>query len=74
MYTLYNVCTTAHMYVYPNFSHLSIYQASTTTVMPLTYNNWVVSTGMISHQVTLLVTPNVLVCEVLAMCVNIRMI
>ncbi|KAL5468697.1 hypothetical protein EMCRGX_G029805 [Ephydatia muelleri] len=38
----------------------SIYQASTTTVMPLTYNNWVVSTGTISHQVTLLVTPNVL--------------
>ncbi|KAL5468694.1 hypothetical protein EMCRGX_G029802 [Ephydatia muelleri] len=37
-----------------------IYQACTTTVMPLTYNNWVVSTGTISHQVTLLVTPNVL--------------
>eukprot|EP00731_Ephydatia_muelleri_P023570 Em0015g1153a len=35
------------------------YQYSTTPVMPLTYNNWAVGTGTISHPVNLLVTPAV---------------
>eukprot|EP00731_Ephydatia_muelleri_P023569 Em0015g1152a len=35
------------------------YQYSSTTVMPLTYNNWAVGTGTISHPVNLLVTPAV---------------
>ena len=43
----------------------SAFKASTSTVMPLTYDNWVVSAGTISHPVTLLVTPNVLVCDML---------
>ena len=42
--------------------YFSAYQYSNTTVMPLTYNNWAVGTGTISHPVNLLVTPAVVVC------------